>query len=80
MKVKIEHLDQRECESVLMHPNINWSCWLVCADYDAGRFYDDARAATEIVLAKGAVPIVVGGTGMYLRWWVVQILLFINSP
>lgn len=50
----------------------------MCADYDAGRFYDDARAATEIVLAKGAVPIVVGGTGMYLRWWVVQILLFTN--
>lgn len=38
------------------------------ADYTAGYFYDDARAATELVLAKESVPIVVGGTGMYLRW------------
>lgn len=38
-------------------------------DYTAGYFYDDARAATELVLSKGSVPIVVGGTGMYLRWY-----------
>ncbi|XP_024371763.1 tRNA dimethylallyltransferase 9 isoform X1 [Physcomitrium patens] len=38
-------------------------------DYTAGYFYDDARAATELVLTKGSVPIVVGGTGMYLRWY-----------
>lgn len=35
------------------------------ADYTAGFFYDDARAATESVLRKRSVPIVVGGTGMY---------------
>jgi len=38
-------------------------------DYTAGCFFDDARAATEDVLARGSVPIVVGGTGMYLRWY-----------
>lgn len=38
-------------------------------DYTAGFFFDDARAATGLVLAKGSVPIVVGGTGMYLRWY-----------
>lgn len=41
---------------------------LMVAEYTAGYFYDDARAATELVLSKGSVPIVVGGTGMYLRW------------
>jgi tRNA dimethylallyltransferase len=40
------------------------------SDYTAGCFFDDARAATEDVLARGSVPIVVGGTGMYLRWYV----------
>lgn len=47
------------------------------ADYTAGRFYDDARASTELVLAKGAVPIIVGGTGMYLRWCVAIYLVLL---
>lgn len=38
-------------------------------DYSAGDFYRDARAATELVLHKGHVPIVTGGTGLYLRWY-----------
>jgi tRNA dimethylallyltransferase len=38
-------------------------------DYSAGDFYQDARAATELVLQKGRVPIVTGGTGLYLRWY-----------
>lgn len=37
-------------------------------EYTAGDFYQDARAATEEVLARGKVPVVVGGTGLYLRW------------
>jgi hypothetical protein len=45
-------------------------------DYTAGCFFDDARAATEDVLARGSVPIVVGGTGMYLRWYV----MFYHPP
>lgn len=47
---------------------LNCSNRRMVADYTAGFFYDDARAATESVLRKGSVPIVVGGTGMYLRW------------
>lgn len=38
-------------------------------DFSAGDFYVRARAATEDVLSRGKVPIVVGGTGFYLRWY-----------
>lgn len=39
-------------------------------DYSAGNFYDDGRQATKDVLKKGRVPIVTGGTGLYLRWFI----------
>ncbi|CAH9107698.1 unnamed protein product [Cuscuta europaea] len=39
-------------------------------DYSVGRFFEDARQATKDVINKGHVPIVVGGTGLYLRWLV----------
>ena len=39
-------------------------------DCSAGSFYSAARTAIEDILARGAVPIVVGGTGLYLRWLV----------
>ncbi|KAJ7521304.1 hypothetical protein O6H91_19G046900 [Diphasiastrum complanatum] len=38
-------------------------------EYAAGDFFDDAREATADVLSRGRVPIVVGGTGLYLRWY-----------
>jgi len=38
-------------------------------EYSASRFCKDARAATELVLARNRVPIVVGGTCNYLRWY-----------
>ncbi|KAL2652879.1 hypothetical protein R1flu_021007 [Riccia fluitans] len=38
-------------------------------EYSAGDYYMDARAAADSVLARGHVPIVVGGTGLYLRWF-----------
>ncbi|XP_050370107.1 tRNA dimethylallyltransferase 9 isoform X2 [Argentina anserina] len=37
-------------------------------DYSVGQFYDDAREATRCILDNGRVPIVTGGTGLYLRW------------
>lgn len=37
------------------------------AHYDASRYVADADAAIAGVLARGRVPIVVGGTGLYLR-------------
>jgi len=43
---------------------------LVTAEYKVEQFFKDARAATELILARGCVPIVVGGTGTYLRWCV----------
>lgn len=39
-------------------------------DYSAGQFFGDARKATEDILGKGRVPIVAGGTGLYLRWYI----------
>jgi tRNA dimethylallyltransferase len=38
-------------------------------DYSAGTFFDDARRATQDVLDRGCVPVVAGGTGLYLRWF-----------
>ncbi|KAF5835533.1 IPP transferase-domain-containing protein [Dunaliella salina] len=37
-------------------------------DYSAGRFHDEARAVICDVVARGRTPIVVGGTGFYLRF------------
>lgn len=36
-------------------------------DYSAANFLDDAKAAIEKIVAKGKIPIVVGGTGLYFR-------------
>ncbi|MFH1811710.1 MAG: tRNA (adenosine(37)-N6)-dimethylallyltransferase MiaA [Pseudomonadota bacterium] len=35
--------------------------------YDVARFVDDARAVAEKIRGRGRVPLVVGGTGLYLR-------------
>ncbi|KAL2944519.1 tRNA dimethylallyltransferase 9 [Bienertia sinuspersici] len=39
-------------------------------EYSVGQFYEDARQATRDVLNKGHVPIITGGTGLYLRWFI----------
>ncbi|KAL9322177.1 hypothetical protein ACSQ67_010230 [Phaseolus vulgaris] len=39
-------------------------------DYSVGQFFEDARHATRCILDNGRVPIVVGGTGLYLRWFI----------
>uniref|UniRef100_A0A7N0U5G0 tRNA dimethylallyltransferase n=1 Tax=Kalanchoe fedtschenkoi TaxID=63787 RepID=A0A7N0U5G0_KALFE len=39
-------------------------------DYSVGQFYEDARQATTDILSGGRVPIVTGGTGLYLRWYI----------
>ncbi|CAI8593202.1 unnamed protein product [Vicia faba] len=41
-----------------------------CEDYSVGQFFEDARQATRSILDKGRIPIVVGGTGLYLRWFI----------
>ncbi|CAK9875997.1 unnamed protein product [Sphagnum jensenii] len=38
-------------------------------EYTVGQFFNDARAATEMVLARDRVPIVVGGTSTYIHWY-----------
>src|SRR5919201_2254190 len=35
--------------------------------YDAARFARDARAAVDAIRARGRLPVVVGGTGLYIR-------------
>lgn len=37
-------------------------------DYNAGEFFKDARNEISNVLNEGKVPILVGGSGMYVRW------------
>ncbi|CAN8252411.1 unnamed protein product [Cochlearia groenlandica] len=39
-------------------------------DYSVGQFFDDGRQATKDILSRGRVPIVTGGTGLYLRWFI----------
>ncbi|XP_020242200.1 tRNA dimethylallyltransferase 9 [Asparagus officinalis] len=39
-------------------------------EYSAGQFFEDARKSTKEVLERGKVPIIAGGTGLYLRWFV----------
>ncbi|GMH33877.1 hypothetical protein BSKO_01711 [Bryopsis sp. KO-2023] len=38
-------------------------------EFSAGLFYDKARQLTEEILERGHTPIVVGGTGFYLKWF-----------
>ncbi|XP_038689604.1 tRNA dimethylallyltransferase 9 isoform X1 [Tripterygium wilfordii] len=38
-------------------------------DYSVGQYFEDARQATKDILDNGRVPIVAGGTGLYLRWF-----------
>lgn len=37
--------------------------------YSAGRFCTDARAAIAAIRARGRLPLLVGGTGLYFRAW-----------
>lgn len=39
-------------------------------EFSAGDFYHAARAAAADIISRGKVPIVVGGTGFYLRWFI----------
>uniref|UniRef100_A0A2P2JKX9 tRNA dimethylallyltransferase n=1 Tax=Rhizophora mucronata TaxID=61149 RepID=A0A2P2JKX9_RHIMU len=39
-------------------------------DYSVGQYFEDARQATQDILNSGCVPIVAGGTGLYLRWFI----------
>ncbi|GLI64936.1 hypothetical protein VaNZ11_008337, partial [Volvox africanus] len=40
-------------------------------DFSAGEFFECARPVLEDIVRRGGVPLVVGGTGLYLRWLVV---------
>ncbi|KAK6134670.1 hypothetical protein DH2020_031595 [Rehmannia glutinosa] len=36
-------------------------------EYSVGQFYEDARQIADEILSRGRVPVVTGGTGLYLR-------------
>jgi tRNA A37 N6-isopentenylltransferase MiaA len=38
-------------------------------EFSAGDFYSAARASAAEIISRGKVPIVLGGTGFYLRWF-----------
>ncbi|KAL3675622.1 hypothetical protein R1sor_025570 [Riccia sorocarpa] len=38
-------------------------------EYTAENFFHDAKMAADTILARGRVPIVVGGSGIFLRWF-----------
>ncbi|KAG2493534.1 hypothetical protein HYH03_008348 [Edaphochlamys debaryana] len=40
-------------------------------DFSAGDFFEEGRRAAEDIVRRGGVPLVVGGTGLYLRWFVI---------
>lgn len=39
-------------------------------NFSAGQFFRASRSATEDVLRRGALPVTVGGTMMYVRWFI----------
>lgn len=39
-------------------------------EFSAGHFYEYARKKVAEILSRGKTPIVVGGTGFYLRWFI----------
>ncbi|GMN54407.1 hypothetical protein TIFTF001_023529 [Ficus carica] len=39
-------------------------------EYSVGQFFEHARQVTRSILDSGRVPIVTGGTGLYLRWFI----------
>lgn len=50
-------------------PPLRFFSYHVLSDYSVGQFYEDARQASQDILKNGRVPIVTGGTGLYLRWY-----------
>ncbi|EPS66580.1 hypothetical protein M569_08195, partial [Genlisea aurea] len=39
-------------------------------EYSVGQFYEDARKTTDGIISRGRIPIITGGTGLYLRWFI----------
>eukprot|EP00871_Galdieria_phlegrea_P003828 jgi/Galph1/4446/GphlegSOOS_G3055.1 len=39
-------------------------------EFSAGEFFQLARSTTQEILQRGKIPIVVGGTSMYVRWFI----------
>jgi tRNA dimethylallyltransferase len=50
-------------------PHHNYNCVGPTNSYDAARFIVDTDRVVAEVLARGKTPILVGGTGLYLRCW-----------
>lgn len=66
MKIGSASPTAEECEIV---PHHNYNCIDPKNTYDAGDFIADTDAKVAEILGRQRVPIIVGGTGMYLRSW-----------
>ncbi|XP_026406936.1 tRNA dimethylallyltransferase 9-like isoform X1 [Papaver somniferum] len=49
-------------------------------EYSVGQFFEDARQVTEEIIDNGRVPIVAGGTGLYLRWYALIVRYIYGKP
>ena len=50
-------------------PHHNYNVVNPTESYDAGRFIEDTNRAIQDICKRNKIPILVGGTGLYLRCW-----------
>lgn len=77
LKVFVSFVDVANATSVDISDT--YTFFLALLDYSVGQFYDDGRQATKDILNRGRLPIVTGGTGLYLRWYV-SICILVCCP
>lgn len=56
-------------EELSLVPHHNFNFIHPSESYDAARFIEDTDNAVSDILSRNKVPIIVGGTGLYLRCW-----------
>jgi len=56
-------------EELSLVPHHNFNFISASESYDAARFIRDTDNAVNDILSRNKVPIIVGGTGLYLRCW-----------
>lgn len=56
-------------EELSLVPHHNFNVIHPSESYDAARFIQDTDKAVSEILSRNKVPIIVGGTGLYLRCW-----------
>ena len=65
-----------KCFMILINLESSHFCMFFYLDYSVGQFFEDGRQATKDILSRGRVPIVTGGTGLYLRWYIRRLITY----